>query len=226
MTIVHHLDDVTLMRFASGDLDEAFAVAIAAHIELCGACRTALRAAETCGGHLFELTDTVEVSNTAFSQLRDRIEGDDTLFSQESHGPQNSKRRASTNETSIPKPLHRFVGESLDKVAWTTVAPGVLKRDITLSSETTNKLYMLNIAAGREMPEHGHGGSELTLVLSGAYQDKHGRFARGDIADLDEHDEHQPKVDGDRPCICLVAAEGHTKPKGLFARLLRPFVGI
>ena len=226
MTAVHHLDDVTLMRFASGDLDEAFAVAIAAHLELCGECRTALRTAEACGGRLLELTDISQVSNTSFDHLRDHIERNEAIVSQDRPATQTPKRRASTAETSLPKPLHRYVGTSLDEVAWKTIAPGVLKRDITLSTTTANKLYMLKIAAGREMPEHGHGGAELTLVLSGAYQDKHGRFGRGDIADLDEHDEHQPKVEGDRPCVCLVAAQSHTKPKGLIARIFRPLIGI
>lgn len=226
MTVVHHLDDATLVRFASGDLDEGFAVAIAAHLELCGICRSALRAAEACGGHLLEQTDTAELFDSAFDQLRDHIQGDADFPAQDTAAPKISRRQMATSETAIPKPLQRYVGRSLDDVTWTKIAPGVLKRDITLSSKSSSRLYMLNIAAGREMPEHGHGGAELTLVLSGSYQDQNGRFARGDIADLDEHDEHQPTVDGDQPCICLVAAEGHTKPRGFLARILRPLVGI
>ncbi len=226
MTVVHHLDDSTLMRFASGNVDEAFSVAIAAHLELCGQCRAALRAAESCGGRLLELTDVADIEDDAFDRLRDHIEGSEINLVQLKPSDARPARHADASETSIPKPLQCYVGLSLDDVTWTTVAPGVLKRDITLSTKTTNKLYMLHIAAGKQMPEHGHGGSELTLVLSGAYKDHHGRFARGDIADLDEHDEHQPRVDGDQPCICLIAAEGHTKPKGLVARLLRPIVGI
>jgi len=226
MNVVHHLDDATLMRFAAGGLDEAFAVAVAAHIELCATCRSALHTAEACGGHLLELTDASELSGDAFDRLRTHIETGEIGAEPARSFENRAKHTPSTQEMSVPKPLQRYVGPSLDDVVWSKIAPGVLKRDITLNSETSNKLYMLQITAGSEMPEHGHGGAELTLVLSGAYRDDHGRFARGDIADLDEHDEHQPKVDGDRPCICLIAAEGHTKPKGLLARLVRPFIGI
>lgn len=226
MTVVHHLDDATLVRFASGNLDEAFSVAIAAHLELCGRCRAALRAAESCGGQFLELTETADIAKDAFDRLRDHIESSEINLSQIKQPDVRHAHQTNPQETLVPKPLQRYVGSSLDDIEWSTVAPGVLKREIALSTKTTNKLYMLHIAAGKQMPDHGHCGSELTLVLSGAYNDRHGRFARGDIADLDEHDEHQPRVDGDQPCICLIAAEGHTKPKGLIARLLRPLVGI
>jgi len=64
------------------------------------------------------------------------------------------------------------------------------------------------------------------LILSGSYTDVFGTFRRGDIADLDEHVEHQPIVDGDLPCICLVATEAPTRFKGFFSRLLQPLTGI
>lgn len=226
MKVVHHLDDATLMRFASGALDEAFAVTVAAHIDLCATCHSALRAAEACGGHLLESSDTAEISENAFDRLRARIEGSEILYENAQPSKTSPEKAHQYSASCVPKPLRRYIGSSLDDVAWSKIAPGVMKRDITLDSQTSNKLYMLHIEAGREMPEHGHCGSELTLVLSGAYKDRNGRFARGDIADLDEHDEHQPKVDGDTPCICLIAAEGHTKPKGLLARLVRPFIGV
>jgi putative transcriptional regulator len=102
----------------------------------------------------------------------------------------------------------------------------VRRHAIDLSSSTSSSLYMLNIAPGKAVPEHGHGGAEMTLILSGAYNDELGRFGPGDIADLDEHLEHQPKVEPEEPCICLVATEAPTRFKGFFSRLFQPLVGI
>lgn len=65
----------------------------------------------------------------------------------------------------------------------------------------------------------------MTLVLSGAYRDAMGRFGCGDIADLDEHIEHQPRVEPGEPCICIVATEAPTRFKGFFSRLLQPWCG-
>ena len=76
------------------------------------------------------------------------------------------------------------------------------------------------------MPEHGHGGAELTLVLRGAFHDETGRYARGDVADLDETVEHQPVVtDAGGDCICLIASEKPERFHGLVARLLQPLRG-
>ena len=74
------------------------------------------------------------------------------------------------------------------------------------------------------MLEHGHGGEELTLVLQGAFKDKVGRFARGDIADLDEDTEHCPIIEEGETCICLYATEAPSHYK-TFGRLLQPFLG-
>ena len=85
---------------------------------------------------------------------------------------------------------------------------------------------MLRINPGLKMPEHGHGGEEMTLILKGAYRDEFGRFAAGDIADLDHHVEHQPRVDSPEPCICLIATETKARFKGRIGRLLQPLIGI
>jgi len=76
------------------------------------------------------------------------------------------------------------------------------------------------------MPEHGHGGSELTLLLRGSYRDEVGHFARGDLADLDETVEHQPVADPETGCICLIGTESKARFKSLFARLLQPLTGL
>jgi putative transcriptional regulator len=76
------------------------------------------------------------------------------------------------------------------------------------------------------VPEHGHGGEEVTLILSGAYRDHMGRFGRGDVADLDEDIEHKPVAEDGEDCICLVAIERPTRFKSFAARLMQPLVGI
>jgi putative transcriptional regulator len=126
----------------------------------------------------------------------------------------------------VPLPLQRFIGSQTADIKWKKVAPGISKHDIDLGKGVPSSLYLLNIAEGQAVPEHGHGGMEMTLILSGAYQDRFGRFGPGDIADLDEHVEHQPIVEPGAPCICLVATEKPTKFKGLIERVLQPIIGI
>jgi putative transcriptional regulator len=223
MNVLHHLDDATLLRYASGDLDEAFSVVVASHIALCEKCRQAARFAEDIGGHLLENCDTAELPVGAFDRFMQQID----RSADRSDGVEPATHRdGSADKNDVPAPLRRFVGGSLEAISWKVVAPGVRKHAIALSTSSDSSLYMLNIAPGKVVPEHGHGGEEMTLILSGAYNDELGRFGPGDIADLDEHVEHQPRVEPDGPCICLVATEAPTRFKGLFSRLVQPLVGI
>ena len=215
MKPTHHLDYSTLMAHAAGTLDGAFAVVAAAHIAACPVCREALREAEAVGGALLEQMPEGQVSDSCRAR---------TLAALEGIAP---ARRVAPQPAALPRPLARLIGASdFNAIAWKTKAPGVAMFDIKLPAGAKGQLKLLRIGAGRAMPEHGHGGEEITLVLKGAYRDHIGRFAAGDVADLDEDIEHKPVVESDQDCICLVATERPTRFKTLAARLMQPFVGI
>lgn len=218
MSVQHHLDSATLLRYASGDFDEAFSVIVASHLAVCAECRQAARMAEEVGGRLLETGETAELSAGAIDRLLARLD--------ENAEPIRRPEPASAEASDVPAPLRRFLGDRLQGIDWKTVAPGIRKHDIALGPGAEGSLYMLHIAPGKAVPEHGHGGAEMTLILSGAYRDALGRFGPGDIADLDEDVEHQPRVEPGEPCICLVATEAPTRFKGFFSRLLQPLVGI
>jgi len=222
VTVHHHLDDATLIRYASGDLDEAFSVVAAAHLAMCGECRRAARTAEEVGGRLLEAGEEADLSVGAFDRMMQKLDDKDD------RNPPASRERPSRVDSGsdVPLPLQRFVGSSLDEISWSSVVPGVRRHAIGLPTGTPSALYLLSIAPGKAIPEHGHAGAEMTLILSGAYRDELGLFGPGDVADLDEHLEHQPRIEPGARCICLVAAEAPTRFKGFFSRLLQPLVGI
>ncbi|NVK35174.1 MAG: cupin domain-containing protein [Rhodobacteraceae bacterium] len=217
MTVRHHLDKNTLMRFASGDLDDAFSVVVASHLAMCEECRNELRMAEDIGGSLIESEEPAELAPGALERIMSSIDVAEAPL-------QRRESLARDVFADVPLPLRRYVGNRLDEIAWKTAAPGVKRKRIEVDGSSS--LYLLHIGPNKVVPEHGHGGAEMTLILSGSYQDALGRFQPGDIADLDEHIEHQPRVEPDAPCICLVATETQTRFKGFFSRLLQPLVGI
>lgn len=221
MTISHHLDHATILRYASGDLDESFAVVVASHIAMCPHCRAAVRAAEQMGGELLDADQTADLSAGALDRMMDALDGADVEVAAPVARPD-----FGAADGDVPAPLRRFVGPRLGGIAWKSVAPGIRRCSIDLPSEPDSQLYLLHIAPGKAMPEHGHGGAEMTLILSGAYSDDFGRFGPGDVADLDEHVEHQPFVELDEPCICVIATEKKAKFKKLVPRLFQPIVGI
>ncbi len=85
---------------------------------------------------------------------------------------------------------------------------------------------MLRIPAGKPVPEHSHGGRELTLVLCGSFSDAQGRFSRGDIEEADEDLEHQPIAGLEEDCICLAVTDAPLKFKNWLVRLVQPVLGI
>lgn len=216
MTPNHHLDDSTLLAYAAGTLDEAFSVVAAAHVAVCPSCRSAVRAAEALGGELLDAAGNMAVSEDCRSK---------TFAALEQAGLY--RLPVAQPRPALPRALARVLPvTSLDDVAWKKKAPGVAIFDVKLGSSARGQLKLLRIGAGRAMPEHGHGGEEITMVLKGAYIDHMGRFAAGDVADLDEAIEHRPVVEQDGDCICLVATERPTRFKSLAARIMQPFVGI
>ena len=217
MTVSHHPDDATLLRYASGGLDEAFAVVVASHLAMCARCRKAAHDAEAIGGELLAEAGDAPLVPDAFARLLDRLD--------EPRAPA-VPPPLPAEAGDVPLPLRRLVGPSLDAIAWKTVAPGVATHAIELGGAGRSALFMLNVAPGKSVPEHGHGGEEITLVLTGAYRDAFGRFGPGDVADLDERAEHHPRVEPGARCVCIIAAEAPARFKGIFSRLYQPFVGI
>jgi putative transcriptional regulator len=95
-----------------------------------------------------------------------------------------------------------------------------------LYSDENGTARLLKIPAGRSMPEHSHNGTEMTLVLKGAFRDEDGVFARGDIEVADTNVSHQPVAEPGEDCICLVATDARLKFQGLLPRIAQPFLGI
>lgn len=222
MKISHHLDDATVLRYASGDLDEAFAVTVASHLASCEVCRERVRIAEQVGGDLLADGEALSMGPEALARTMDRIGAEAELSPAASGGTAHDR----IGDPRVPLPLQHYLDNDLDSISWKTIGPGVWRHRLDVEMKGAGTLFILKIAPGKKVPEHGHGGNEMTLILSGSYCDEFGRFAAGDIADLDEHVEHQPQVDSSEPCICLVATEAPTRFKGPLGRLLQPLVGI
>ncbi len=223
MKITHHLDDATLMSFAAGTLGEALSVVVASHLDWCPSCRRRAHQLDVLGAVVMQSIDGEEMScsEEAVFARADNI----------TELPRARRRPApadeNSNATALPLPLEKLGVRSLDDVQWTWLGPGVRSCRLPLSNQDAGgDLRLLRIGAGRKMPEHGHGGTELTLVLNGAYEDKFGRFGRGDVADVDEDAEHQPIVTNTGECICLVASEHPAKFNGILGRILQPIVGM
>jgi putative transcriptional regulator len=96
---------------------------------------------------------------------------------------------------------------------------------VKVPGASKTKVTLLRGRPNTKLPAHGHSGIELTQVISGSFTNPHGQYHAGDMAVADCDVDHQPLIDADDECICIVASEGRTRFHGLVARLLQPFIG-
>lgn len=213
MTINHHPDVSTLMSHAAGTLAEPLAAVVATHAAVCPRCRAEIMHMEELGAALFTALGPSECVRPAPINALRRAECD----------VQAEPEKPARGD--VPAPLVRLIGPHLADIAWKRLGYGIWHLPLPLSPGTKGDLRLIKVAPGLMMPEHGHGGTELTLLLQGSYKDEFGHFQTGDISDLDENAEHQPISDPQDGCICLIASTERAKFKSLLARIAQPFTG-
>lgn len=218
MTVKHHLSDDLIFAYGTGALDEATSLLVATHMALCPKCRTALDAAEAMGGALLETLPEANVVETELESLMARIERPETPLA----APEPVRHARSYV---LPQPLRDYVGSDVDGLRWRGLGGGVRHLPIETGSAGA-KARLLKIPAGAKVPEHSHGGLELTLVLAGSFYDSGAWFRRGDVEEADANVEHQPVAGPEEPCICLAVTDAPLRFRGLIPRIAQPFLGI
>ena len=216
---IHHPSEALLLGYAGGNLAEAEALAVSAHLTLCPACRRAVAAAEAVGGALLERLAAAPLSADGLNSVLARL---DEPAPRE---PAPAARQPAAGQIAgLPRALSRYVEEALAASNWRMIGAGV--QQLRLRTAGNAQARLLRLKPGTPLPEHSHGGTELTVVLTGSYSDSLGQFARGDMAELDESITHRPVVDAGAECVALIVTDAPLKFRGMMARLAQPFIGI
>ncbi|WP_322890811.1 MULTISPECIES: ChrR family anti-sigma-E factor [unclassified Yoonia] len=212
--IKHHLTDALLMGYAAGTLPEAFNLVVATHISMCDTCRAALAEFEAVGGEVMLDAAPVDMAEDALAAAMARI----------MDAPRTEQPKAAPAGGVFPAPLRDYVKGDLDRVKWRKIGGGVSQ--MVLKTEGGASVRLLRIPAGTAVPDHGHRGTELTLVLQGAFVDETDRFGAGDIEVANEDLNHTPVAEQGADCICLAATDAPLRFNGLLPRIAQRFIGI
>ncbi|QPM91653.1 ChrR family anti-sigma-E factor [Pseudooceanicola algae] len=215
MTVTHHIHDSMLAAYAAGRLPQAFEMVVAAHVSLCDHCRAALETHQFVGGTLLETGQTEDLSAGALDTLMARL--DDNLSEAPNEVAQVNRRMGI-----YPGPVARALGQRPPR--WRAAGGGV--RQTILFENGKSSARLLYIPGGMAVPDHGHNGTELTMVLQGAFHDETGHFGPGDVEIADESLEHTPIADPGPACICLAATDARLRFTSLLPRLAQPFLRI
>jgi putative transcriptional regulator len=201
-SITRHPDGATLMSYSAGSLSEPLAAAVSAHVWMCTECHDAVRDLDLVGASLLEAAVAPGGALRAPATAQSPRQREASVGAAAGRGGE------------LPAPIARKYRLALDEIPWKALGPGIWRHGLGLSPGAKGELYLLKLTPGRRLPLHGHAGTELTVVITGAFSDATGRYRRGDVQESDTGVEHQPVGDGNEGCICLIAAEGPYLLKG------------
>jgi putative transcriptional regulator len=215
--ITQHTPDALLAAYAAGSLPPVFAMVVASHVSICGECRAALESHHAMGGAVLDTCAESKLSDGFKSNLMAQL---DLPMEQAITRP--APQPMAKPHSVYPAPLMELLKNKPPR--WRSLGLGM--KQAILSADEGGSLRLLHIPAGQAVPDHGHNGMELTLVLQGSFSDETGRFARGDIEVADEDLEHTPVADAGDPCICLAATDAPLRFNSLMPRLFQPIFRI
>lgn len=204
--------DELLVGYAAGSLPASLHKLVAAHLYLRPESRAFVRAIEQIGGEALE--------ETPVQPLPDRDRKLAAIFAA---AEKPDAVRQPPHCAVLPPPLCALTGRTLDEIPWRLKLPGI--REFRLPTEDGSEATLYRIKAGKTIPSHTHEGSEVTLVLSGAFSDVTGHYARGDVAIADADLDHHPKADDGPDCICFAVTDAPLRLTGPLARFVRRITG-
>ena len=209
--ISHHLSDEILAAYAAGSLGYAYSLVVAAHVSMCVSCRAALAAQEAIGGIVLERFGEETVSKDLFDRLLGELD-------------------APVEEVPVPERRNGiYPGPIIEALKgqppkWKSVGGGV--KQCVIGGDETGLSRLLLIPPGQALPDHGHNGLELTLVLQGGFSDASGHFDVGDVEVADDDADHMPTADQGAPCIVVAATDAPLKFNTFLPRLRQPLFRI
>jgi putative transcriptional regulator len=122
----------------------------------------------------------------------------------------------------LPSPVREAAFDALaDHHRWTFSGFGIQRLD--LFADRDSHAVLMRIEPGRGVAEHDHEDEELTLVLTGAYNDGAAGYRPGDVSIAEPGFIHTPRAEPGDVCYVLLAYKGGPKFKGLFGLAQRLF---
>ena len=209
-----HPDQFMLADYAAGTLPGAVALPLVVHLEHCGQCRSETQQLEEVGARLFEGLDPVPVNEDALEQLMLRLEDDSV---QPALG-------AIPVRSGLPRVLQGLVPDGLDALAWKRI--GSLRSSRLHFGDPRREVALQHISAGGKVPQHGHRGAEITVVIHGSFSDQDGCYRPGDFLMRGPDDAHRPVAAQDGVCLCLAVLDAPLRFQGLLGRIVNPFLKI
>jgi putative transcriptional regulator len=213
--IRHHPSGDLLAAYAAGGLEPGAGLVVGSHVDACDACRNEIALLNTLGGLLLAKSEPAALSEGALERMLKRLDRD--------AAPKPAPKQLPVFLAGFDVPK-RLQADIIGNRMW--LAPGIWFAPVHAEPNGDTRTFLIYGAKSKTLPRHTHVGTELTVVLKGAYTDDLGHFAHGDFAEADDTVSHAQRVTDDGECLCLISSDGPMKIEGLTARLVQAYAGL
>ena len=211
--VKHHPPTDFLTEYAAGVLPVAQSACVAAHLSYCQRCRQTVGKLEDIGGAHLEQLDPQPVGESVLERVMARLDDPEPL----------RYATSETSETALPGLLDRLINGDYADLVWNRVTQS-LSISYLKTGDPNHEFALYRIAEGGRIPEHTHGGSEMTLVLRGGFADESGEYHPGDCVVREGWDKHTPVALEGEECICLAVLDAPLRFTRLRHRWLNPLL--
>ena len=211
--VKHHPPTDFLTEYAAGVLPVAQSACVAAHLSYCQRCRQTVGKLEDIGGAHLEQLDPQPVGESVLERVMARLDDPGPL----------RYATSETSETALPGLLDRLINGDYADLVWKRVTQS-LSISYLKTGDPNHEFALYRIAEGGRIPEHTHGGSEMTLVLRGGFADESGEYHPGDCVVREGWDKHTPVALEGEECICLAVLDAPLRFTRLRHRWLNPLL--
>jgi len=211
--------DTLLLGYAAGILDHAQKLAVDAHLSFSTSAQEFVNTCEAIGGTLIqEHCENEPMHANSLDNVLNRLDDLPAL----NRALQSKPLPNTTMEFDLPSPISNALKQEAKDFKWRNVYPGFKSYDLDIDCETSIARFV-QAKPGMKSPNHSHAGTEITVILDGAFSDETGEYKVGDLIVTDESCEHAPIACKFQGCTCFVVTTAPIKLTGI-ASLLNPFL--
>lgn len=212
-----------MWEYACGTLDGSFNLLVESLLEIKPQARAMMSQFENIGGNMLEsCCQPEEMHESSLTKVLTAMDCSKSTADREKLENKITPIPSCQEHTELPAALRNYMNSSKAKFKWNRISKGISYYKLPVKDDT-HGILMIKAQPGAKIPEHKHHGTEITLVLSGAFRDKNGEYAQGDIVFAKNTSRHEPIVSGDNQCLCLIISEAPLEFTGTLTKLLNIF---
>jgi putative transcriptional regulator len=209
----YHPDLDLMTEYAAGSLPLAQSACVSVHVGFCDHCERLTGQLSDVGAALFEELEPSPVGDVQLDAVLARLD-EQPVLKYESEASRSS---------SAPPILQRLMSGDFSDLTWKSIGKS-LRISYLKTGDPDHELALYHIKAGGRIPEHGHRGNEMTLILEGGFSDADGSYHKGDFLFRRPGEVHSPTALQSEDCICIAVLDAPLKFTNWKFRWMNPFL--